>query len=62
MPAGGAKAVMKDVGFVPMRKPEEDKNRLRKIRGFKKARGKGRPAGGGRKGGPLKTFRAGGRK
>ena len=59
LPNGGAKEMVKDVGFVGMRK--EEGNRLRKIRAMK--RGKGRSATGGAKGkDPLKTFRAGGRK
>ena len=58
LPGGGAKNMVKDVGFVGLKK--EEGNRLRKIRAMK--RGKGRNGNGSTKGkDPLKTFKAGGK-
>ena len=55
LPSGGAKEMVKDVGFVGFRK--EEGNRLRKIRMMKRGKGKGK-AGGTKGRDPLKTFRA----
>ena len=63
MPAGGAKRIVKDVGFVGLNKPDSDKNRLRRIRDMKRRAGKGKASKGkGRGVDPLKSFKTGGKR
>ncbi|KAF2087092.1 DEAD-domain-containing protein [Saccharata proteae CBS 121410] len=59
LPAGGKKAMEREVGFVGFRKDEGRENRIRKARAINRSKGKGRPV---RKADPLKTFNAKGRK
>ncbi|KAG8531371.1 ATP-dependent DNA/RNA helicase [Bacidia gigantensis] len=60
MPSGGAQAMVKDVGYVGLRK-DGPENRIRRIRAMKRGRGgKNKQSGKGRN--PLKTFRVGGKK
>ncbi|TKA72178.1 hypothetical protein B0A55_07883 [Friedmanniomyces simplex] len=59
LPAGGQKAVARDVGFVGLRK--ESENGLRKRRAFNKGRGKGKMGVKGRGADPLKSLNAKGR-
>ncbi|KAK0252154.1 ATP-dependent DNA/RNA helicase [Friedmanniomyces endolithicus] len=59
LPAGGQKAVVRDVGFVGLRK--ESENGLRKRRAFNKARGKGKMGTKGKGADPLKSLNARGR-
>ncbi|KAK1816845.1 ATP-dependent DNA/RNA helicase [Friedmanniomyces endolithicus] len=59
LPAGGQKAVVRDVGFVGLRK--ESENGLRKRRAFNKGRGKGNMRTKGKGADPLKSLNARGR-
>ena len=59
LPSGGAKKMLKDVGFVGLRK--EEGNRLRRIRMMKRGKGRGKAISS-RGRDPLKNFRASGKK
>ena len=64
MPAGGAKRIVKDVGFVGLNKTEGEKNRIRRVRDMKRKSGKlrGSSKGKGKGSDPLKTFKARGKR
>ena len=64
MPAGGAKRIVKDVGFVGLNKPEGEKNRIRRVRDTKRKNGKprGSSKAKGKGADPLKTFKARGKR